>query len=167
MSEIADSAQRGGRTWFVTLTFAPAFRSRISLAAERSIGGKEWGELSSEKRTAALAKEAQSFVTLWLKRVREESGAAFRYLLVTEAHKDGFPHIHLLISENGVSPLRHAVLSRQWRYGYSNAKLVDSDDPRAAEYATKYLSKSPVTRVRASVGYGHGDGDKAPSGHRP
>lgn len=155
MSELQHSSQIGGRTWFVTLTFAPHYRSLILMQAQRSIGGEGWAEMSSEQRSASLAKWAQPYVTLWLKRVRAESGSAFRYLSVTELHKDGTPHVHLLLSEQVGKPLRHAVISRQWRYGFSNAKLVDSDDPKAAEYATKYLSKSPVTRVRASVGYGH------------
>jgi len=156
MTEIRAAEANWGRTWFITLTFNPVYRSRITMAAEAAHGDQGWAELSSEQRSAALAEQAQPFVTLWMKRVRAQSGTALRYLSVTELHKDGFPHCHLLVSEqDGSVPLRHAVIARQWHYGFSNAKLVDSADPKAAEYATKYLSKSPVTRVRASVGYGH------------
>lgn len=141
-----------------TLTFRDTFRSRMLMAAQASVGGQAWAELSSEQRSAALAAEAQPYATLWLKRVRAESGAAFRYLMVTELHEDGMPHLHGLLHEGQVQ-IRHRCLSRQWIYGYSNVKLVEEGEA-AARYVTKYVSKSPVSRVRASVGYGH-DGDNA------
>lgn len=38
--------------------------------------------------------------------------------------------------------------------GFSNHKLIDADDGRAASYITKYLTKSVISRVRSSQGYG-------------
>lgn len=145
------------RTWMVTLTFAPAVRARILYAARASFDAREWVELSREKRSSILAKHAQPYVTLWLKRVREQSGAALRYILVTELHKDGTPHCHLLVHEAGETPVTYAVLTTQWAYGFSNAKLVEEGE-EAARYVSKYLAKNPITRVRASVGYGQTNG---------
>lgn len=143
------------RTWFVTLTFKPEVRWRMEQEARRAVGEEAWKELSQEQRSSALAKQAQSYLTDWLKRVRSQSGAALRYLAVSELHKDGMPHCHLLVHECSDVAVRHAVLTRQWsRNGFSNAKLVETGE-NATAYVTKYLSKDPVTRVRASVGYGH------------
>jgi hypothetical protein len=79
------------------------------------------------------------------------------YLLVAEAHKSGLPHYHLLISEHEESrPVRARHLKSQWRLGFSDVKLVAQDDEgRSAAYVAKYLAKSALARVRASVGYGH------------
>lgn len=151
MSESAQSY----RSWLVTLTFRPEIRSRMNMAARSAVGGEAWDALSQEQRDAKLADQANKYVTLWLKRVREQSGAGLRYLSVVERHEDGFPHCHLLVHETEVAgPLRHAHLTRQWTYGFSNAKLVENTEI-AASYVAKYLAKSPVSRVRASVGYGH------------
>lgn len=159
-AEVALSNMVGARTWFVTLTFNALYRSRILMAAQRDLAKEgQAAEFSEAQRRSALAKAAQPYVTLWMKRLRAQTGAGLRYLQVTEAHKDGMPHCHLLVHESSPDmPVRHAVLSRQWHYGFSNAKLIDSDDPHAAEYVTKYVSKSPDTRVRASVGYGQTGG---------
>jgi hypothetical protein len=82
--------------------------------------------------------------------------APFKYCLVAEAHKTGLPHYHLLISENDESrPLRSRHLKNQWRHGFSNVKLVAQEDrKRTVSYVCKYLTKSALARVRASVGYG-------------
>lgn len=152
---MAETSGALGRTWFGTLTLHPLERARVEMRARTAVGEEKWLELSQEQRTAALATAAGPLVTRYLKRVRAQSGAALRYMLVSEAHEDGTPHFHLLVHEQGGTVVRHAILSRQWVHGYSNWKLVDSAGP-AASYVCKYLSKSPLTRVRASVGYGQG-----------
>jgi hypothetical protein len=80
----------------------------------------------------------------------------FRYALVAEAHKSGLPHYHMLISENDdAKPLRARHLKESWRCGFMNVKLVAQEEKnRAVAYVCKYLSKSALARVRASVGYG-------------
>jgi hypothetical protein len=87
----------------------------------------------------------------------QEFGAPLRYLLVAEAHKTGLPHYHLLIHEYSESrPIRARHLKEQWRLGFSSVKLVAQDEGnRRGGYVTKYLAKSAIARVRASVGYGH------------
>lgn len=146
------------RTWLVTLTFKPEVRAAMEWKARAAVGDETWRELSLEQRSTKLAAQAQPYVTTWLKRVRSQSGAALRYLSVCELHKDGMPHVHLLVHEVGDMPVRHAVLTGQWsQNGFSNAKLVETgEEHKAADYPAKYLSKNPITRVRASVGYGHG-----------
>jgi len=148
------------RTWMMTLTFHPAVRAQMTLRARASAGEEAWTEASREGRANMLAKEAQKYVTLWLKRVRSEAGPGLRILSVTERHKDGFPHCHLLVHEFGTT-VRHATLTRQWVYGFSNAKLVE-DTVEGAKYVAKYLAKDPISRVRASVGYGQTPGQQRP-----
>jgi hypothetical protein len=82
----------------------------------------------------------------------------FKYCLVAEAHKSGLPHYHLLISESDdAKPLRARHIKGSWRSGFSDVKLVAQEDrARTVGYVCKYLSKSALARVRASVGYGHG-----------
>lgn len=46
----------------------------------------------------------------------------------------------------------HALVRKQWPHGYSTALLCG--DVRSAVYVCKYVSKDPMARVRASIGYG-------------
>lgn len=108
--------------------------------------------MSSENQFRYLVKYLNQEIDRYLKRVRK-SGAPFRYLLVSEAHKDGFPHFHLLVHEAAL-PLTKRLLESNWRLGYSQFRLVNNSDPRSAFYVCKYLAKSAQTRVRASKGYG-------------
>lgn len=144
-----------GRSWFGTLTFRPEERFLIDCRAAGSATrkGEDWRKLAPAERFAYLANAAGALVTKWIKRVRKESAAPLRYLVVVEAHKDGFPHYHLLLHETDAGrPIRKELLQRQWSHGFSNWKLVK--DTATAGYVTKYLSKSLMARVRASVRYG-------------
>lgn len=148
------------RTWLVTLTFGAMCRAQIRMGALRAVGGEAWGQLSQEQRNTKLADQANKFVTLWMKRVRKHTGPGVRYVSVIELHKDGTPHGHLLVHEARDGQVRHRILTHEWaRYGFSNAKLVE-EGPVAARYVAKYLAKSPISRVRASVGYGQTPGQK-------
>lgn len=147
------------RTWFATLTLTPANQSRFGLMASIKVAKRrmeDFDALPDSEQFSLRSAEISKEITKWLKRVRKYSGAPFKYLLVTEAHKSGLPHYHLLIHEQCAErPLRHAMLSDQWRLGFSKFKLID--DPKAATYVTKYLSKSSLARVRASLNYGKYD----------
>lgn len=146
------------RTWFGTLTVAPEQRFKLRIRAEAKrlrAGGESLSSLDATEQFRYLAHELHVEATRWLKRVRSQSGAVFRYLLVTEEHKDGHPHLHVLIHEVS-TPITKRVLEDQWRYGFSHWRLV-GDDARAASYVCKYLAKDLRTRVRASVGYGQAD----------
>ena len=142
------------RTWFGTLTVRPEDRFRLRLKAELKATKRGWEPFAEVDPDAAFKKivdEHNREITLFLKRVRKESASRFRYLLVTEKHKTGDPHFHILLHEHSV-PVRKELLERQWTLGFSSWRLVH--DVKSAFYVCKYLSKDAQTRVRASVGYG-------------
>lgn len=92
-------------------------------------------------------------VTRFIKRVRKQSGVPLRYLLVSEKHEDGFPHFHMLIHEQA-APVTKRLLEENWRYGFSQFRLVNGNGAKAAWYVSKYLAKDAQTRIRASSRYG-------------
>lgn len=141
------------RTWFGTMTLTPHEHYMASLRWETAKVGRSWRELSPAEQFAAEQEVVAKDVTKWLKRVRKESGAPLRYILVAEAHKSGLPHYHILVHE--VSPAHKVgerVLRLQWKLGHSKFKLVEGS--ATAGYVAKYLAKSSEARVRASVRYG-------------
>lgn len=147
--------QTGLRNWFGTLTLSPGehhqivSRCRLRLAR----GGTDFDALSKEEQFSERMTELGSEVTRWMKRVRKESGAPLRYLLVAEAHKSGLPHLHILIHElSPGAPVRYRTLSTQWKLGFVKFNLVEG--MKAARYVCKYISKSAMARVRASLHYG-------------
>lgn len=155
-SEMRDSA----RTWFGTMTLAPESvvllrsRARFRLAT----GGTDMDGLSISEQFEELGIELGKELTLYLKRVRAQSGAPLRFIAVAEAHKSGVPHLHILVHEADIEkPVRKALLDRQWTLGFTQFRLVP--DARAAAYICKYLHKSPLARVRASVRYGKQNDD--------
>lgn len=151
----SDELKAAHRTWFATLTVRPDERFIASMhAASTAVtaGHGSWTSMSSENQFRYLVGHLNKEIDRYFKRVRK-SGAPFRYLLVSEAHKDGFPHFHLLIHEAAL-PLTKRLLESNWRLGYSQFRLVDNADPRSAFYVCKYLAKSALTRVRASKRYG-------------
>lgn len=143
------------RTWFGTLTLRPEEHYRFLCKATENLTNKadsaalEDADALFKARVAAMSRD----IGAWLKRVRKESGAPLRYLLVTEAHKSGLPHLHVLVHQvHPDRPVLKDTLQRQWLLGFSAWKLVA--DKRQATYVTKYLSKSNLARVRASLRYG-------------
>lgn len=135
------------RTWFVTLTVEPDWRWKFELEITSEKHGRDKWDFKHHYRL--ISKE----VTKMFKRLRSK-GHKFRFLMAAEAHKDGYPHIHLLIHETEeFSPIPKREIQRQWRFGFSHCKLTDLD---AANYVTKYLAKDMLARVRASLGYGQG-----------
>lgn len=143
------------RTWFGTITLRPQANHESLSRARRQCTrrGVVWEELTPDEQFAELHKQNGLHLQLWLKRVRKESGAPLRFLLVCEAHKSGLPHYHCLLHEtDAMRPVRHKTLSDQWKLGFTNFKLCV--DPRQAGYLCKYLSKSAAARVRASARYG-------------
>lgn len=150
-----DEIKWSNRTWFGTLTVSPDYRWLLKGKAEQRCLQRcrePFSKLSPSEQYMAIAEHLSKECTDWLKRVRKSAGVPLRYLLVFEAHKDGFPHVHILIHEPAL-PVRKALLESKWRYGFSQFRLVDQDQ-RAAVYVCKYLAKDALTRVRASVRYG-------------
>lgn len=147
--------EHSARTWFATLTMSPASvmhilsRVRVSLSKQ----GIDLDTLPADKQFAALADAGYRDVQLWLKRLRKK-GHVFRYFAVTEAHKSGVPHWHVLLHEcDKESPMRYdGCLKGSWHLGFDSYKLLH--DGKACAYATKYLHKQSGARVRASLLYG-------------
>lgn len=150
--------RNASRSWFCTFTVRPEEQYRALVLARRKAKARGLGDFDAlpfdvqfKMRHDALGPE----ITRYLKRLREASGSPVRFLWVAEAHKSGAPHYHALIHERAVLlPVRHAMLSSQWKLGFSKCKLADADDDRSALYLCKYLSKSSAARVRASLRYG-------------
>jgi len=143
------------RTWFGTLTLHPDEQYRLLCRARerQNRQGIDYDKLPEAEQFRLRVTAASPLVTLYLKRVRKESGALLRYLWVSEKHKSGHPHFHALVHE--VTPdsvVTHACLSGQWPHGFTKWKLVQTLP--AATYLTKYLAKESASRVRASLGYG-------------
>lgn len=125
---------------------------RISSALRQaSVDIRDLDEVEVFKlRSADMGKLA----TLFFKKLRKAQ-SLMRYILVTEAHKSGLPHLHLLVHEVSMDrPVRKALLQSKWTHGFSNFKLVEDSD-RATHYVTKYVAKSMLGRVRASQHYGY------------
>lgn len=144
------------RTWFSTLTMRPERRMWVLSAAraEADRQGYDFDALDDQKRFRGLCKQVSRELTLYVKRVRKNSGARFRFLAVFEKHESGDPHIHMLVHERDPAyPVRERVLSAAWTWGFSKHRLVERDS-RAANYVCKYLTKSADVRVRASLRYG-------------
>jgi len=140
------------RTWFGTLTFRPEERVKMKILAGRTEKCNV-DTLPDAKYFAAVGKQCGKEFTKFMKRVRKNHNAKLRYLMVLEEHKDGFPHIHVLIHEM-MTPISKRDLESCWPYGFTKFKLSDEN---ASWYVTKYLFKSNLARVRASIGYGHDD----------
>lgn len=150
------------RTWFGTLTLRPEehIRAEYRAHARLSSGGTDFAKLDPGSQFREVHAEISRDLTLWLKRIRKESGATLRYCLVAEAHKSGDPHYHVLVHETvGGGSVKERQLRQQWTLGHSKFNLVT--DKKAAAYVAKYLSKSSLARVRASIDYGNTSRDIA------
>lgn len=148
---------RASRTWFGTLTLSPANQQKSLELARRALDrkGGDLDQRPPEAVFAAQCRVAGAWVTTYLKRVRKQSQAPLRYLLVWEAHKSGLPHAHMLLHERDPArPVTKRILDEQWPWGFTKWKLVDDNDSKAAGYICKYLAKSMMTRVRGSIRYG-------------
>lgn len=148
----------GARTWFATFTFAPEYHVVIRARTSRRLaaGGTDLALLSATEQREELSREYGAEITKYFKRVRKNSGAPLRYILVQEPHKTGLPHFHALIHEtNPNNPVRHRTLSTGWKLGYTQFKLCEGS--KTAWYVAKYLTKHAGTRVRASLRYGNID----------
>ena len=153
MDEIAAAS----RTWFGTLTIEPYAQFTFGLRAAARVAltrREEFSALTPTEQFKYRVDQIAPEITTYLKRVRKEAGVPLRYLLVSEAHKSGLPHFHILVHEP-LGPIRKATLKDQWKLGFTRWKLVEQDQ-RAARYVCKYLSKDAETRVRASLRYGQG-----------
>lgn len=125
------------RSWMGTFTINPHMRFIFSLRAKSRDYHASHREIGKE-------------LTKYFKRLRK-AGYRFRYVVVAEAHKDGYPHVHCLVHEVS-TPIPKERLQAEWPHGFTTFKLVKSIS--AASYVAKYLAKDARTRIRASLLYG-------------
>lgn len=150
MARIKSEMAAAEKNWFVTLTFRPTAREELFMEKDDNDQLRLLDAASRNSR--ALAE-----VSMFIKRLRaglassDAKEARLRFFAVTEQHRDGFPHIHLVL-HCGKDYRQAAILGGKWKWGFASAKLVDGE---AARYLTKYLTKE-YTRVRASLNYGLG-----------
>lgn len=155
------------RTWMATLTLAPEQHARVRALATKGVGvptrtggvryvvspDLHFEQGTPEMQFARLVRIIGHDLTLFLKRVRKNAHAPFRYLLVAEAHQSGLPHFHMLVHEKSEqAPIRKQVMKDAWDLGFSKFSLVESSG--GAVYVCKYMAKDALTRVRASFKYG-------------
>lgn len=145
-----DETKVSARTWFGTLTLSQERQLWARYSALKRIGEKI-GDPDAENVFRESVVVLNKELTLFLKRVRKVE--RFRYLLVTEAHKSGLPHFHILIHEYE-GRISKRDLEDKWRFGFSHWRLVPTGNEAACGYCCKYLAKSALTRVRASEDYG-------------
>lgn len=121
--------------WFVTLTFKPAAREAL------------FSDPSQDHARIALRE-----LSPWMKRLRavlvKANGTSVRFVAVVEHHKDGTPHVHVILHGSKMTS-RH-IKGARWPHGFVDMRRCDSD---AARYLAKYVAKEAV-RVRASNHYG-------------
>lgn len=143
------------RTWFGTLTLNPT-EQFLALARARDYTAKsgiDFDALSDGEKFAERVRAVGPAITKYLKRLRKQSGAKVRYLIVAEEHRSGAPHWHILLHEVLSAPVREALLSAEWKLGFCKWRLVK--DHAVAGYVAKYISKTMLARVRASKDYGN------------
>lgn len=146
------------RTWSGTFTLRPDEHEMVRhlCVAEAAKVNQDFDVLSPDERFSRRHGKISKWLTLWLKRVRKNSGARIRYMMVCEAHVSGLPHYHALIHETCLNlPVSKRILQGAWPHGFTNFKLLPADESWRATYACKYLSKDILARVRASIAYGN------------
>lgn len=151
------------RTWMGSFTYNPEehFQALLRIRSALRSAAVDPDTLTEVELFKARTADMGAAATRYFKRLRKHK-AVFRYLLVTEAHKSGLPHLHVLLHEaDHFQPVRKRLLQEQWPHGFTNFKLVE-DGPKATYYVTKYLAKGMLSRVRASQHYGNGG--KSPLG---
>lgn len=144
------------RSWFGTLTLAPLIheRSRMyaTLAAARS-GRGDFRAMDADSQFEERLRVLNGWLTDYVKRVRKAATGPVRLVVVTERHKSGLPHMHALFHEQKLGCLSERLLSSKWPYGHSQFRVVREPE-RASRYVAKYLTKSLLSRIRASKEYG-------------
>lgn len=149
---------RAPRTWFGDFTMSPHGHVVAGARIERGDPKtkkprrpfKDYNQLEVYNfRCNDFASE----ITKYFKRLRKR-GHKLRYCYLFEPHESGLPHCHFLIHEvDEAAPIRKRELQAEWFWGFSSFKLVDNARG-GAKYVTKYLHKTSLSRIRASLHYG-------------
>ena len=102
------------RTWFATFTFTPHNHVVIRARTSRRLaaGSVDMALLPPHEQLSEMGREYGEEITKYFKRIRKNSGAPLRYILVQEQHKSGLPHFHALIHESDEArPVSHRTLT--------------------------------------------------------
>lgn len=148
------------RSYLGTLTLSPEEQLRARYETHQRLKSESVriDDLPADQQWMERVSTIGSWITRYIKRVRQEMGTPSRYLLVCEAHKSGEPHFHMLFHEcerfQTEAWETYHVLKSQWPHGFSDFGGIDFGDLRSSRYVTKYLNKSALARVRASARYG-------------
>ena len=147
----------GNRVWMCTLTVRPAVRQErlASAIAATEEAGDPWAELSEAERFKRHVAEYNPDIDKFVRDLRRVQPAAFRYIVVPEAHKDGNVHFHALLFEycSAVVPVLKRNVEACWSLGFVHARLLK--DQQAVGYVTKYVAKHKGPRIRASKDFGN------------
>lgn len=151
------------RTWFGTFTLSQSNQHLMYLRARKRMLDRsvQLDDCSISERFRYKHVEIGKEFTKYFKRIRKKTGLKFKYLLIAEYHRSGEPHYHALLHEQSPdqtitwrdwSQKERDKMYPEWPLGFTKFNLIeDSSDGR---YICKYLSKSSVARVRASLRYG-------------
>lgn len=161
---MTEELRHGVRSWYGTLTLRPAEQYRVLVEGRRytEARGVAWQSLSEDERFAIRARFALNEVSKYVKRFRKRAWGArgkspMAWVAVTEKHKSGLPHFHMLVHESAMRPVTHEILSSSWGLGFERWRLVRPDEgaQEVAWYLCAYLTKDFSTRIRCSEKYGH------------
>lgn len=126
-------------TWFVTWTLStPARTQLLETALQR------YGSTAPDALCSVVREWHQSAMKRLRQRVFQKG--RLRFAAVVEHHKDGYPHIHMLV--HGVFTYRD--LKGSWGKGFEDIRRVDE---YASNYLTKYVMKEGGV-IWASKHYG-------------
>lgn len=164
------------RTWFGTMTLASPMHMRSYYIARKAAAraGVDFDGLPPNEQFARRHRVISRWLTLWMKKVRKatrdkwdrdckavgqcpiDGPPRLRLMIVCERHQSGLPHYHCLVHESAAYATSERVLRKRWGFGHSTFRVVDETrTANAAWYMAKYLTKSSVARVRASLDYGN------------
>lgn len=172
---IESPSKRGGRPVrnrirLLTLTVRPSdrllFTQRAFAKSEEK--GEVWASLTRQEQYLRVEQEFAPSLEKFLQKLSRtvhRSCRMFRYVLVPEAHADGFPHWHLLLYElrTGVAQITNAAVEKSWPHGFVYSETVKDRDTGqktavtglfAVRYVAKYIGKAGG-RVRPSQNFGH------------
>jgi hypothetical protein len=120
------------------------FRSYNFKLLTLTFGGKDRRAKATPEEAA---REMSEGCTKLLKEIRHLYGK-FDYIKVFETHKDGWPHLHILLCGDAIAPKEVLDdITRLWRfrYGFGFVKLNWASSPDLAiRYILKYLFKCPA-----------------------
>lgn len=175
----AMEAAKGGRVWWCTFTLKPefAYHAELQAIAQAKREKQDFWKLDARKQFALRTKYCRTHLTKVFMRMRKglksgyfnsnildlETGKAqaevipplkFRTLVVAEPHKTGIPHFHALIFE-GQQEIK-ALWMRHYAQDMGRNSFELCKSPiKASRYVTGYLSKSPISIISASLGFGN------------